>query len=136
MSHVESTEGHQWINIDKAKLSFRGSFPNGFYSCNITTPRYAPQFASRLHFKQGQALPKETPFPFFGYLFFLGFVFLSPVKVGLLEMQPGGKLQAYLWVVMLQPHACAQHVISNPSQDKDECQEPTRWNRIRLGNSL
>ena len=31
--------------------------------------------------------------------------------------------------------------ISNPSQDEvvswtDECQEPTRWNRIHLGNSL
>ena len=29
------------------------------------TPRYAPQFGSRLHFERCQALPKETPFPFF-----------------------------------------------------------------------
>ena len=33
--------------------------------CKIMTPRYAPQFGSRLHFKRCQALPKETPFPFF-----------------------------------------------------------------------
>ena len=38
--------------------------------CNITTPRYAPQF--RLHFKRGQALPKgNNPFSlFFGTPFF------------------------------------------------------------------
>ena len=35
------------------------------YGCKIVTPRYAPQFGSRLHFKRCQALPKETPFPFF-----------------------------------------------------------------------
>ena len=59
---------------------------------------------------------KENPFPFFSKtpflepLFFLLFFsfFLSPAKVGLLEMQPGAKLQAHLGVVMLQPHACAQ----------------------------
>ena len=34
--------------------------------CKIETPRYALQFGSRLHFKRCQALPKETPFPFFG----------------------------------------------------------------------
>ena len=28
-------------------------------------PRYAPQFGSRLHFKRGQALLQESPFPFF-----------------------------------------------------------------------
>ena len=33
--------------------------------CKIETPRYALQFGSRLHFKRCQALPKETPFPFF-----------------------------------------------------------------------
>ena len=50
--------------------------------CKIMTPRYAPQFGSRLHFKRCQALPKETPFPFFfrgplffGPLFFFFFVF-------------------------------------------------------------
>ena len=32
----------------------------------------------------------------------------SPAKVGSLEMQPGAKLQAYLGVSILQPHACAQ----------------------------
>ena len=67
--------------------------------CKIMTPRYAPQFGSRLHFKRCQPLPKETPFPFFlgtpffGTPFFLFFVFLSPAKVGSLEMQPGAKLQ-------------------------------------------
>ena len=49
--------------------------------CKIETPRYAPQFGSRLHFKRCQALPKETPFPFFwgtpffGTPCFLFFVF-------------------------------------------------------------
>ena len=84
--------------------------------CNKTAPRYAPQFGSRLHFKRCQALPKKTPFPFFsgslfwGRLFFSLFFlfFLSPAKVGSLEMQPGAKLQAYLGVVLLQPHACTQ----------------------------
>ena len=40
--------------------------------CKIMTPRYAPQFGSRLHFKRCQALPKETPFPFFRGPLFLG----------------------------------------------------------------
>ena len=80
------------------------------------TPRNALQFGSRLHFKRCQALPKETPFPFFlgtpffgtpCFLFFF-FDFLSPAKVGSLEMQPGAKLQAYLGVIILQPHACTQ----------------------------
>ena len=47
--------------------------------------------------------------PFFGtpcFLFFL--FFLSPAKVGSLEMQPGAKLQAYLGVSILQPHASTQ----------------------------
>ena len=63
--------------------------------CKIETPRYAPQFGSRLHFKRCQALPKETLFPFFsGTPFFwtpcfLFFVFLSPAKVGSLEMSRG-----------------------------------------------
>ena len=79
------------------------------------TPRYALQFGSRLHFKRCQALPKETTFPFFSgtpffgtpcFLFFC--FFLSPAKVGSLEMQPGAKLQAYLGVIILQPHACTQ----------------------------
>ena len=77
--------------------------------CKIMTPRYAPQFGSRLHFKRCQALPKETPFPFFFWdPCFLFFFFLSPAKVGSLEMQPGAKLQAYLGVIILQPHACTQ----------------------------
>ena len=42
--------------------------------------------------------------PFFSFFWF----FLSPAKVGSLEMQPGAKLQAYLGVIILQPHACAQ----------------------------
>ena len=84
------------------------------YGCKIETPRYAPQFGSRLHFKQGQALPKETPFPFFlglflgPLVFFFFLFFLSPAKVGSLEMQPGAKLQAYLGVSILQPYACTQ----------------------------
>ena len=44
--------------------------------------------------------------PFFGNPLF-SFFFLSPAKVGSLEMQPGAKLQAYLGVSM-QPHACTQ----------------------------
>ena len=40
--------------------------------CKIVTPRYAPQFGSRLHFKRCQALPKETPFPFFSGTPFFG----------------------------------------------------------------
>ena len=55
------------------------------------------------------------------FLFFRGPLFLGPIvfsfsfyfflslaKVGSLEMQPGAKLQAYLGVIILQPHACAQ----------------------------
>ena len=58
---------------------------------------------------------RKPLFPFFRGPLFLGplvfcfFVFfLSPAKVGSLEMQPGAKLQAYLGVSILQPHACAQ----------------------------
>ena len=40
--------------------------------CKIMTPRYAPQFGSRLHFKRCQPLPKETPFPFFSGTPFFG----------------------------------------------------------------
>ena len=72
--------------------------------CKIETPRYAPQFGSRLHFKRCQALPKETLFPFFSGTPF----FWTPAKVGSLEMQPGAKLQAYLGVSILQPHASTQ----------------------------
>ena len=39
--------------------------------------------------------------PLFSFFLF----FLSPAKVGSLEMQPGAKLQAYLGVSILQPHA-------------------------------
>ena len=59
---------------------------------------------------------RKPLFPFFGDPFFLGLFFfflhflffLSPAKVGSLEMQPGAKLQAYLGVIILQPHACTQ----------------------------
>ena len=59
------------------------------------TPRYAPQFGSRLHFKRCQALPKETPFPFFlgdpffwdplfsFFLFFLALQRLARLKCNL-----------------------------------------------------
>ena len=40
--------------------------------CKIMTPRYAPLFGSRLQFKRCQALPKETPFPFFSGTPFFG----------------------------------------------------------------
>ena len=47
--------------------------------------------------------------PFLGPLFSCFFLFfVSPAKVGSLEMQPGAKLQAYLGVIILQPHACTQ----------------------------
>ena len=47
--------------------------------------------------------------PFFGDPFFFLFLFFrSPAKLGSLEMQPGAKLQAYLGVTILQPHACTQ----------------------------
>ena len=55
------------------------------------------------------AFPFFSGTPFFGapcFLFFL--FFLSPAKVGSLEMQPGAKLQAYLGVIILQPHARTQ----------------------------
>ena len=42
--------------------------------------------------------------PLFSFFLF----FLGPAKVGSLEMQPGAKLQAYLGVIILQPHACTQ----------------------------
>ena len=60
---------------------------------------------------------RKPLFPFFrgplflGPLVFFFFVFLSPAKVGSLEMQPGAKLQAYLGVSILQP----------PSQDEVKC---------------
>ena len=44
--------------------------------CKIMTPRYAPQFGSRLHFKRCQPLPKETPFPFFSGTPFFSHFFL------------------------------------------------------------
>ena len=74
--------------------------------CKIMTPRYAPQFGSRLHFTKETPFPFFSGTPFFGTPFFLFFwFFLSPAKVGSLEMQPGAKLQAYLGVIILQPHA-------------------------------
>ena len=95
--------------------------------CKIMTPRYAPQFGSRLHFKRCQPLPKETPFPL-GPLFSFFWFFLSPAKVGSLEMQPGAKLQAYLGVIILQPHACTQRfrLVSEVKCWTDECWEPLR----------
>ena len=55
---------------------------------------------------------RKPLFPFFRGPLFLGplvffffLFFLSPAKVGSLEMQPGAKLQAYLGVSILQPHA-------------------------------
>ena len=83
--------------------------------CKTMTPNTRRNLAPGCHFKRCQALPKETPFPFFfrgplflGPLVFFFLFFLSPAKVGSLEMQPGAKLQAYLGVIILQPHACTQ----------------------------
>ena len=62
---------------------------------------------------------RKPLFPFFRDPFFWNplfsffLVFLSPAKVGSLEMQPGAKLQAYLGVIILQPHACTQR-LENP----------------------
>ena len=55
--------------------------------CKIMTPRYAPQFGSRLHVKRCQPLPKETPFPFFRGPLFLGpfFFFLALQRLARLE---------------------------------------------------
>ena len=69
----------------------------------------------QLAFQAMSSFAKGNPFsllfgtPFLGdpcCSFFL--FFLSPAKVGALEMQPGAKLQAYLGVVTLQPRACTQ----------------------------
>ena len=69
--------------------------------CKIMTPRYALQFGSRLHFKDVK-LCQRNPFSLFfrgplflGPLVFFFCFFVSPAKVGSLEMQPGAKLQAY-----------------------------------------
>ena len=45
---------------------------------------------------------------FWDPLFSVFLFFLSPAKGGSLEMQPGAKLQAYLGVIILQPHASTQ----------------------------
>ena len=94
--------------VDNSSSLFRGRFPNlalvrpafdlvlrrirslkrcvQACGCKIMTPRYAPQFGSRLHFKRCQALPKKTLFPFFRGPLFLGplvfgfFVFSQPCK--------------------------------------------------------
>ena len=55
--------------------------------------------------------------PLFSFFCF----FLSPAKVGSLEMQPGAKLQAYLGVSILQPHACTQRFRLRISQDEVKC---------------
>ena len=100
-----------------------------------------PYISSRLHFKQ---VAKGNPFSFlfwgtlvWGPFFF--FFFLGPAKLGLLEMQPGGKLRR-LSRGLLQPHACAQQIRFQILRRTmvvswtDECQKPPRCNRIRLGN--
>ena len=83
--------------------------------CKIMTPRYAPQFGSRLHFKRCQPLPKETPFPFFsgtpffGTPFFLFFCFfLALQRLARLKCNLEPNCGAYLGVIILQPHACTQ----------------------------
>ena len=50
--------------------------------CKIMTPRYAPQFGPRLHFKRCQPLPKGNPFSLFfvGPLFFFFFGFFLALQ--------------------------------------------------------
>ena len=83
--------------------------------CKIMTPRYAQQFGSRLHFKRCQALPKETPFPFFlGPLFwdpFFPFFFcflLALQRLARLKCNLEPNCCAYLGVIILQLHASTQ----------------------------
>ena len=59
----------------------------GVWLQNVT-PRYAPQFGSRLHFKRCQALPKETPFPFFLGPLFWGPLATDGQRSGLSELFP------------------------------------------------
>ena len=81
----------------------------------IKTPRYAPQFL-QVAFQARSSFAKGNPFSLFfrgplflgPLVFFFFLFFLSPAKVGSLEMQPGAKLQAYLGVSILQPRACTQ----------------------------
>ena len=59
--------------------------------CNITTPRYAPQFGSRLYSSEVKLCQRKPLFPFFrdffwGPLVFFSLFFLSPAKVGSLDM--------------------------------------------------
>ena len=70
---------------------------------------------------------KGNPFSlFFGDPFFSDplisffFLFLSPAKVGSLEMQPGAKLQAYLGVSILQPYACEKGIQGSLRQERGE----------------
>ena len=66
-------------------------------------------FQSRSSFAKGNRFSLFFGDPFFWDPFVLFFCFfLSPAKVGSLEMQPGAKLQAYLGVIILQPHASTQ----------------------------
>ena len=58
---------------------------------------------SSLQSQAMSSVAKGNPFSLFWGPFFFFCFFLSPAKVGSLEMQPGAKLQAYLGVVMLQP---------------------------------
>ena len=65
------------------------------YGCKIVTPDMRRNLAPGCI---SSDVPKETPFPcFFGTppLVFFFLFFLSPAKVGSLEMQPGAKLQAF-----------------------------------------
>ena len=77
--------------------------------CKITTPRYACNLAPGCISSEVKLCERKPPFfsgpLFLGPLVFFCLFFLSLAKVGL---QPGAKLQAYLGVVILQPHACAQ----------------------------
>ena len=64
-------------------------------------------FQARSSFAKGNPFSLLFRDPLFGGP--LSFFFLGPAEVGLLEMQPEANCGAYLGVVLLQPHACAQH---------------------------
>ena len=83
--------------------------------CNITTPRYAQSICLVAFgfLLAGFLAVKKTRF---GWLlawagFLAGFLagFCTFFLARLAETQLRGKLQAYVGVVMLQPHACTQH---------------------------
>ena len=85
--------------------------------CKKMTPRHAPQFGSRLHFKRCQPVPKETPFPFFSgtpffgtpFFLFFGF-FLALQRLARLKcnLEPNCK---HIWGSLFCSHTPARSVL-------------------------